>query len=145
MEKGNAVYIVPVSLKDANEFLARYSRNYRPIPGCKFTIGCAIEGRLMGVVIVGRCRGDSLALQVDGIYAAGGRTAYCMLYGAAARAAKAMGYHRIMAFLPSGEPDSGLRSACWKCVGLADGEFRPVKGVYPKKKLLCYERALTGR
>lgn len=139
------IYLTPVSLKEANDYLARYSRDYRAIPGCKFTIGCARDGRLMGAIIVGRCRGDSLAVQVDGIYAAGGRAAYCMLYGAAARAAKAMGYHRIMAFFPTGEPDSGLRSACWKCVGLASGDYRPTKDPHPQKKLLRYERALAGR
>lgn len=36
-----------------------------------------------------------------------------MLYGAAARAAQALGYWRIIAFLRSGRPDSALRAAGW--------------------------------
>ena len=144
MENEKKIYITPVSLQEANGFLARYAKGYKPIPGCKFTIGCAVEGRLMGVIIVGRCRTDNLALQVDGIHVTGGRAANCMLYGVAARAAKAMGYHRIMAFIAQGEPDSGLRSACWKCVGLANNEYRP-KGAQPMQKMLRYERVLAGR
>lgn len=144
MDSEKSIYITPVSLQEANSFLARYEKTYKPVPGCKFTIGCAIKGRLMGAIIVGRCHGDSLALQVDCIHAAGGRTAYCMLYGAAARAAKAMGYHRIMAFISKDETDSGLRSACWKCVGLANAEYRQ-RDVPQTKKMLRYERTLVGR
>lgn len=144
-KNGLSIHLIPVSFKDANDYLTRHNRDYRPASGYRFTIGCAMEERLIGAIIAGRCKGDSLSVQVDGIYAAGGRAAYRMLYGAAARAAKAMGYHRIMAFLPMGEPDSGLRSACWKCVGSADKKFHPAKGAYSGKKLLRYERMLIGR
>ncbi len=113
MAQDNTIYIVPASLQEANDYLAEYIRQYRPMHGCKFSVGCAMDGKLVGAAIVGRCRDDGQTLQIDRIYATGGRTAYGMLYGAAARAAQALGYWRIIAFLRSGRPDSALRAAGW--------------------------------
>lgn len=113
MAQDNAIYIVPASLQETNDYLAGHIRQYRPMHGCKFSVGCALDGELVGAAIVGRCRDDSQALQIDRIYTTGGRTAYGMLYGAAARAAQALGYWRIIAFLPADRPDSALRAAGW--------------------------------
>lgn len=145
MKKGKSIRIIPASIQEADDFLAQYRRDYQSLPGIKFAIGCAVDGKLAGAIVVRRCQGDSLTVQVDGICTVGGRAAYCMLYGAAARAAKAMGFHRIMAFLPVGRPDSALRSAGWKRVGPAGGELHPVMAAFPGQKLLRYERVLTGR
>ena len=46
--------LVPMSLKDANTFVAAHHRHHKPVTGHKFSIGCAAEGRLVGVAIVGR-------------------------------------------------------------------------------------------
>ena len=46
--------LVPVSLKDANAFVAEHHRHHKPARGHKFSIGCAAEGRLVGVAIIGR-------------------------------------------------------------------------------------------
>lgn len=133
----NALHIVPVSLREANEFLAKYSRQYRPMRGCKFSVGCAVDERLVGAVIAGRVREDAQALQIDRIYTTGGRAAYGMLYGAAARAAQALGYWRVIAFLPEGKPDSALRAAGWQPIEPVDGGKRA--------HTLCYERRLMVR
>lgn len=133
----NALHIVPVSLREANDFLARYSRQYRPMRGCKFSVGCALDGRLVGAAIAGRVKGDDQALQIDRIYTTGGRAAYGMLYGAAARAALVLGYWRVIAFLTEGRPDSALRAAGWRPIEPADGKKQVNR--------LCYERRLMVR
>ena len=46
--------LTPVSLKEANAFVAAHHRHHKPVTGHKFSIGCAAEGRLVGVAIVGR-------------------------------------------------------------------------------------------
>ena len=46
--------LTPVSLKEANAFVAAHHRHHKPTRGHKFSIGCAAEGRLVGVAIVGR-------------------------------------------------------------------------------------------
>ena len=102
-------------------------------------MGCALDGELVGAAIVGRCRDDSQALQIDRIYTTGGRTAYGMLYGAAARAAQALGYWRIIAFLPADRPDSALRAAGW---ARADPVYTGRKRA---SKILRYERLLMTR
>lgn len=46
--------IIPISLKDANAFVAEHHRHHKPVVGHKFSIGCAQDGLLVGVAIVGR-------------------------------------------------------------------------------------------
>lgn len=139
MVQDNTIYLVPASLQEANDYLAGRIRQYRPMHGCKFSVGCAMDGKLVGAAIVGRCRDDAQAVQIDRIYTTGGRTAYGMLYGAAARAAQALGYWKIIAFLRLDRPDSALRAAGWT---RAD----PVNtGRKRAPKTLRYERLLMTR
>lgn len=135
MKPDQDMSLVPISLKEANEYLAKHIRQYRPMPGCKFTVGCALDGKLVGAAIVGRCRDDAQAVQIDRIYTTGGRAAYGMLYGACARAAQALGYWRISAFLPADRPDSALRAAGWM-------RTEPESGGKRAAKILRYERWL---
>lgn len=90
MVQNDAIYLVPISLREANEFLEQHSPQHKPMRGCTFCVGCALDGKLVGAAIVGRCREDGQAVQIDRICATGGRAAYGMLYGAAARAAQAL-------------------------------------------------------
>lgn len=46
--------LTPVSLSEANAFVARYHRHHKPVVGHKLSIGCMADGRLVGVAIVGR-------------------------------------------------------------------------------------------
>ena len=46
--------IVPISLKDANEFVAKHHRHNKPTQGHKFSIGLEQDGQLVGVAIAGR-------------------------------------------------------------------------------------------
>ncbi len=46
--------IVPVTLKEANAFVAEHHRHHRPVAGHKFSIGCADGEDIVGVAIVGR-------------------------------------------------------------------------------------------
>ncbi len=49
-----ALQIVPVTLAEANGFVAMWHRHHQPVVGHKFSIGVADETRLVGVAIVGR-------------------------------------------------------------------------------------------
>lgn len=138
------MYITPVTLQQANHFAAKHGKQYRPVNEQKFSIGCAINGKLIGIAIINDPISpeydDGLTLEIHYIYSTAGRPAYCMLYGAAARAAKAMGFCRIIASHPSGVPDSSLRAAGWRCVGPIE-----VKADFSDlQTLLCYERKLMA-
>ena len=139
MVQNNAIYLVPISSREANEFLEQHIRQYHPMRGCTFCVGCALDGKLVGAAIVGRCRDDTQAVQIDRIFSTGSRTAYGMLYGAAARAAQALGYWRIIAFLPADRPDSALRAAGWTRADPVEGS-----GTRPPN-ILRYERRLMTR
>ena len=48
------IRLVPTTLREANAFVNAHHRHHKPTTGHKFSIGCKVEGRLVGVVIVGR-------------------------------------------------------------------------------------------
>jgi len=70
-----------------------------------------------------------------------------MLYSAAARAAKAMGYRKIVTYTLDTENGASIRAAGWTCAGLAGGirwtgKRRPVTDLYPPQMKLRYEKNL---
>lgn len=135
-----ALHAVPMDLEGANEFVARHHRHHRPVVGHKFSIGVALDAELIGVVIIGRPvarrrdDGDTLEvtrLATDGIERPTGRlnrrgepTFYnpcSFLYGAASRAAFALGYRRIGTYIRSDEPGTSLEAAGWRMVAETPG------------------------
>ena len=46
--------VKPMSLADANGFVAEHHRHHKPVRGHKFSLGCMANGHLAGVAIVGR-------------------------------------------------------------------------------------------
>ena len=46
--------VKPMSLADANRFVAEHHRHHKPVRGHKFSLGCMANDRLAGVAIVGR-------------------------------------------------------------------------------------------
>lgn len=43
------IALTPVSLAEANAFVALHHRHHKPVTGHKFSIGCAKDGQLVGV------------------------------------------------------------------------------------------------
>ena len=46
--------LIPVTLRQANAFVAEHHRHHKPVVGHKFSIGCQKDGALVGVAIAGR-------------------------------------------------------------------------------------------
>lgn len=94
--------LIPVSLAQANEFVRQHHRHHKPVAGHKFSIGCAENGRLCAVAIVGRpvsrYLDDGFTLEVNRLCNDGTKNACSILYAAAARAARAMGYRKIITY-----------------------------------------------
>ena len=88
--------VKPMSLANANRFVAEHHRHHKPVRGHKFSLGCMANDRLAGVAIVGRpvsrYLDDGLTLEVNRLCTDGTKNACSFLYGAAARAAKVLGY-----------------------------------------------------
>lgn len=87
--------LTPVSLKEANAFVAAHHRHHRPVVGHKFSIGCSAGGALVGAAIVGRPVSrhldDGWTLEVNRLCTDGTKNACSFLYAAAWRAAKLRG------------------------------------------------------
>lgn len=136
---------VPLHLKEANEFVARFHRHSLPTVGCKFCLGAAVGGKLVGVAIAGRPVSrrldDGRTLEVLRVCTDGTRNACSFLYARVARIARLIGYERVITYTLQHEPGSSLRAVGAKVVGeVPAGEWskpsRPRKSqpVYGQKK-----------
>lgn len=86
-------------------------------------------------------------LEVNRLCTDGTKNACSFLYAAAARAARAMGYQRIITYTLDTEGGVSLRAAGWHCAGRAGGTAwtgarAPKAGQYPAQMKLRYEKAL---
>lgn len=85
--------IVPLTIEQALEFLGEHKRHYQTDGKAIFAIGIS-DGALHGAVIVGVTLSGDVGL--NHIYSGGASEGYTLLYGAAWRAAKALGYKRMI-------------------------------------------------
>lgn len=140
--------LCPVSLKEANSFVALHHRHHKPVVGHKFSIGCTDGNKLVGVAIVGRpvsrYLDDGNTLEVNRLCTDGTKNACSILYAAAWRAARAMGYHKIITYILESESGTSLKAAGWKCAGRAGGlrwtgKRKPKEDLYPAQMKLRYE------
>ena len=108
--------IVPCNLETANDFVRRLHRHNRPVVGAKFSVAVTdCSGELRGVAIAGRPVSrhfdDGLSIEITRLCTDGTRNACSMLYAAARRAAKAMGYQRVYTYTLPTEGGASLRAA----------------------------------
>jgi hypothetical protein len=139
--------VVPMSLKEANEFVFNFHRHNKPVQGGKFAIGVSDGQRLIGVAIVGR----PVSRHLDDGYTAevtrccvldeSPKGACSFLYARAWKIWSAMGGNKLITYTLRTESGSSLRGANWKIVnqtpGASDGkgwtnrpnrEWQPVTG-----------------
>ena len=112
---------VPVKFADACGFVATWHRHHRPPIGHRFSVGVVTEDdTLVGVAMVGRpvarAYDDGMTLEVTRSATDGTPNANSALYGAAWRAAKALGYRRLVTYTQEGESGSSLRAAGWRVI-----------------------------
>lgn len=107
--------IVPCNLATANAFVRRLHRHSRRTVGHKFSIAVSDGECIRGVAIVGRpvsrFLDDGFALEINRVCTDGTANACSILYGAARRTAKAMGYRRIFTYTLPEEGGASLRAA----------------------------------
>lgn len=139
-----------MDLEGANEFVARFHRHHSPVVGHKFSIGAIVGDELVGVVIVGRPvsrhRDDGETLEVTRLCTNGQKNACSFLYGAAARAAFALGYSRIGTYIRKDEPGTSLVAAGWRMIAETPGRSwsvpsRPRKDKTDLIPRLLFEKA----
>ncbi len=123
MSPSERLMIVPVTFRQASAFVAEHHRHHGPPRGTKFVLGVARESdsELVGVAMVGRPVArhydDGLTLEVNRTCTDGTANANSCLYGAAWRAAQALGYRRLITYTQEGESGASLRGAGWTVIG----------------------------
>ena len=141
--------VVPMTLKEANAFVEQNHRHHGPVVGHKFSIGLSDGEKIVGVAIVGRPVArhldDGWTLEVNRLCTDGTSNACSMLYATAWRAARAMGYKKLVTFILESENGASLRAAGWKCVGQAGGlrwtgKRRPEVDLYPAQMKIRFEK-----
>jgi len=126
-QKQGHLRVIPMELREANGLVAHWHRHHQPCQGHRFSLGVVDEaGEVHGACIVGRpvarlAGHPRKVLEVVRLVTDGTPNACSALYGAAARAGKAMGYERIQTYILDTESGVSLLAAGWVCEGDAGG------------------------
>lgn len=111
----DTLHLKPITLRQANAFVDEHHSHHIPVTGHKFSIGAVVNGHLVGVVIVGRpvsrSLDDGFTAEVTRCATNRTRHAASKLMAAAWRAAKAMGYMRIVSYTLYSESGASLAAA----------------------------------
>jgi len=139
-----------LDLDEANAFVARHHRHHMPVVGHLFSLGAAVGDEIVGVAIVSRpvsrFRDDGVTAEVTRLCTDGTKDACSFLYGAASRAAFALGFKRIGTYILNTENGVSLRAAGWKMIGETPGRSwsvpsRPRVDTHPLQGRLLFEAA----
>jgi len=138
-----------IDFATAASFVGRHHAHHRPSVGWKWGHGVRNGEDLVGVCVVGRpvARMIDAATTVEVTRLCVRRdlpralclNACSMLYGAAARAARQRGFHRIITYTLTEEPGTSLRAAGW------DKEAQTRGGSWWRPSRRRHDHAPTGR
>lgn len=121
----SALALVPMTLREARAFVAQHHRHHQPPQGGLFALGAELAGAVAGVVIVGRpvarMLADDFTAEVTRLCSLGAKNVCSFLYGAAWRAARSLGYRRLVTYTLPEEGGASLRAAGWRLIGEAGG------------------------
>lgn len=140
--------VSPVNLSEARAYCRQFHRHHAPPQGGLFAIACATGTTIRGIVIVGRpisrMLQDGYTAEVTRLATDGVKNGCSMLYAAAWRAARAMGFRRLITYILATEPGTSLSAAGWKLIGKTVGgswnrESRPRVDKHPTQEKMLFE------
>lgn len=133
----------PISIKAALRFVRQHHRHHPRCAGGLFAVAAAADGVLAGVAIVGRpvARGlqDGQTAEVTRLCTLGQANLCSMLYRAAWRACRALGYRRLVTYTLATESGISLRASgfhetgrvkarSWDCPSRPRTDHAPPRG-----------------
>lgn len=108
---------IPLELKEAQQFINEFHRHHIASHRDKFRIGAEHNGKLVGVVQVGRPVArrldDGKTLEVLRLCTDGTKDVCSFLYSRAARIGKEMGYEKIITYILETESGTSLKASGW--------------------------------
>lgn len=123
---GARLALQPMGYKEACSFIATHHRHHGVPQGFKYAIGCNNGERIVGVVIVGRpvarLLDDGFTAEITRCCTDSTPHVASKLYAAAWRAARAMGYRRMITYTMKDETGVSLVAAGWKIVYQTRGD-----------------------
>jgi hypothetical protein len=136
----------PILLKEAQSFVNEYHRHNVSPQGHKFSIGLNDGEKIIGVVMVGRPiarhNDDGWTLEVVRCCVLEGYKDACsMLYAAAWRVTRNLGYNRLITYTLTSEPGTSLKAAGYKIIGQT--KARPKGWDTPSRPRIKAERYPT--
>tara|TARA_Y100000310_G_scaffold326575_1_gene391616 strand:+ start:937 stop:1398 length:462 start_codon:yes stop_codon:yes gene_type:complete len=113
--------LVPISLREASEFVSNFHRHNKAPQGGKFAIGVSNGDGLVGVSIIGRPVArmfDDFTAEVLRVCTTdeSPKNVCSMLYGASWRAWKAMGGNKLITYTLQTETGASVKAAGFKVV-----------------------------
>lgn len=129
------LHLTPVTLRQAQAFVAVHHRHLGPPVGHRFSIGAATDAdELVGVIVVGRPVArhldDGHTAEAVRLATTGLPNTCSLLLAAGWRAACALGYRRLVTYIRTDEPGASLRAA----------GFHAVATVAPRQGWPCTSR-----
>lgn len=139
----------PITFREACAYIAEHHRHHQPPIGHKFSIAVN-DGATMvvGVIMVGRPVNRHLdngwTAEVTRCCTDGMKNAASMLYAAAWRAARAIGYKRLITYTLATESGTSLKAAGWRVLYQTRGgswncPSRPRVNTHPCGQKLLWE------
>jgi hypothetical protein len=145
--------ITPVTLREANAFVEQHHRHHKPSRGCRFCVAVSVEGseQVCGVAIVSRpvarMLDEGWTAEVVRVATDGTANACSALYGASWRAARALGFRKLITYTLPEESGASLRGSGWRVVNARAGggtwsrTDRPRVDMHPTQTKLRWEMA----
>lgn len=144
------LHIVPITQREAFAYVERNHRHHQPPRGSIIQVAASdADGVVRGVAVVGRpvarMLQDGWTCEVIRVATDGVPNACSMLYGACWRAARALGYRKLVTYTLPEEGGASLRGAGFKLLGDAGGgswsrKDRPRVDLHPMQVKLRWER-----
>lgn len=109
--------LVPITIKDANALVTRWHRHSKRRHKARFAVAVAEGDRICGAAIIGdptaRMRDDGWTAEVLRLVTDGTKNVCSMLYAAAWRAARALGFRRMGTYILCTESGVSVSAAGW--------------------------------
>lgn len=153
------LYLVPMTIAEADAFVAEHHRHHDPAERARFAVGAARHGidKVVATAIVGNPKARllqtgfvaevvrlcSIEQRLPNGHASG---ACSFLYAACWRACRAMGFRKLITYILPEEGGATLVASGWTCIGEAGGgswdrKERPRVDTHPTQLKMRWERA----
>lgn len=146
--------LIPMTLTEAKIFVKKNHRHHNAPVGGFFAIGVSNGDKIVGVAIVGRpvarMADNGWTAEVTRLCTDSTPHVASKLYQACWRAARAIGYKKLITYILNSEPGISLKAAGWKCIGECGGgswsrNERPRVDKHPLQTKIRWEACIEAK